>query len=258
MTGAGLSGRVASLARHPVKGFTPEPLETVRLQAGAHFPGDRLYAVEDGPSGFDPDAPAHIPKMAFTVLARLPDVAAVRTKWNEDDGTLTAWHPDFGELTVDLDDEGGRQAFATWLEGILAGQLRGRLNVLAAPDAHRFMDSPKGYVSIINLESVRDLEAKIGRKVDPARFRGNIMVEGWPAWSELDMAGQDIAIGEARLKGLKPIERCTATHVDPHSAERDIDVVPLLREHYGHVLCGLYAEITQDGCVACGNEARAV
>lgn len=251
-----MTGRVASLARHPVKGFTPEPLEQVQLQAGAHFPGDRLFAVEDGPSGFDPVAPVHIQKMAFTVLARLPDVAAVRTKWNEDDGTLTAWHPDFGELTVVLDDEGGRQAFATWLSGVLAGQVRGPLNVLSAPDAHRFMDSRSGYVSIINLESVRDLEAKIGRRVDPARFRGNIMVEGWPAWSELDMADREIVIGAVHLNGLKPIERCTATHVDPHSAERDIDVVPLLREHFGHVLCGLYAEVTAGGTIRVGDDAR--
>ncbi|WP_421787825.1 MOSC domain-containing protein [Hyphobacterium sp.] len=256
MTSPSVSGRVASLARHPVKGFTPEPLESVTLRAGAHFPGDRLYAVEDGPSGFDFDAPAHIPKMAFTVLARLPAIAAVRTKWSEDDGVLSAWHPDFGELKVDLEDDSGRRAFATWLRGVLAGQVRGELKVLAAPDAHRFMDSPKGFVSIINLESVRDLEAKTGRRVDPARFRGNIMVADWPAWSELELGGREIAIRNARLRGLKPIERCTATHVDPHSAKTDIDVVPLLREHYGHVLCGLYAEVTDGGAIRTGETAR--
>lgn len=256
MTGNVISGRVVALARHPVKGFTPEPLDQVQLRAGAHFPGDRLYAVEDGPSGFDPAATAHISKMAFTVLARLPEVAAVRTKWHEDEGMLTAWHPDFGELTVDLDDEGGRLAFATWLSGILAGKIRGPLKVLAAPDAHRFMDSPKGFVSIINLESLRDLEANIGRKIDPSRFRGNILVEGWPAWSELEMAEAELTIGEARLAGLKPISRCTATHVDPHSAQADIDVVPLLREHYGHVLSGLYAEVMTGGAIRPGDTAR--
>jgi len=252
-----MTGRVHSLARHPVKGFTPEPLDHIHLRAGAHFPGDRLYAVEDGPSGFDPEAPEHIRKMAFTVLAKLPDVAAVRTKWHEDEGTLTAWHPDFGEITCDLDGEAGRNMFATWLSGVLAGQVRGPLKVLAAPDGHRFMDSRSGFVSIINLESLRDFETKIGRKVDPARFRGNVMVEGWPAWSELDMAERALVIGGARLKGLKPIERCTATHVDPHSAERDMDTVALLREHYGHVLCGLYAEVIDAGDIRPGDEARA-
>jgi uncharacterized protein len=227
------------------------------LRAGAHFPGDRLYAVEDGPSGFDPEAPEHIKKMAFTVLAKLPEVAAVRTKWNEDEGTLTAWHPDFGEITIDLEDDSGRSVFATWLSGVLAGKVRGPLKVLAAPNAHRFMDSRTGFVSIINLESVRDFETKIGRKIDPARFRGNIMVENWPAWSELGMADQEIVIGEARLKGLKTIQRCAATHVDPHTAKRDIDVVALLREHYGHFDCGLYVEVIEGGNIRPGDEARA-
>lgn len=251
-----MMGRVHSLARHPVKSFTPEPLNLVHLRAGSHFPGDRLYAVEDGPSGFDPDVPEHIQKMAFTVLAKLPDLAAVRTKWNEDEGSLTAWHPDFGEISCDLESESGRHMFAVWLSGVLAGQIRGPLKVIAAPNGHRFMDSRTGYVSIINHDSIRDFEMKIGRKVDPARFRGNIMVEGWPAWSELEMADQEILIGDARLKGIKPIERCTATHVDPHLAKRDIDVVPLLREHYGHVLCGLYAEVIAGGDVKLGDEAQ--
>ncbi|MEE2526087.1 MOSC domain-containing protein [Hyphobacterium sp. HN65] len=253
-----MTGRVVSLARHPMKGFTSEPLDTVQLSAGAHFPGDRLYAVEDGPSGFDPDSPEHIRKMAFTVLAKLPSVAAVRTKWDEDEGSLTAWHPDFGEITCDLDGEAGRNMFAVWLSGVLAGQVGGPLKVVAAPNGYRFMDSRSGYVSVINLDSVRDLEAKTGRQIDPARFRGNIMVEGWPAWSELDMAGRELLIGGARLGGLKPIERCVATHVDPHSAERDMDVVSMLREHYGHFNCGLYVEVLGSGRVQPGDEARLV
>ena len=251
-----MTGCVASLARHPVKGFTPEKLETASLKAGEHFPGDRLYAVEDGLSGFDSDAPAHISKMAFTVLAKLPDVAAMRTKWNDDDGTLTASHPDLGEITIDLDDVGGQAVFTTWLSTVLNGQTQGELKVLTAPDAFRFMDSRTGFVSIINLESVRDFEAKIGRKVDPARFRGNVMVENWPAWSEFEMVDREIVIGGTRLRGLKPIQRCTATHVDPQTAERDMDVVSLLREHYEHFDFGLYVEVVDGGEIKIGDAAQ--
>ena len=96
-----MTGRVAALARHPVKGFTPEPLDSVTLTEDAHFTGDRMFAVEDGPSGFDPADPQHISKMRFTVLARLPEVAAVRTRYDDDTGELIAWHPDFGEITAD-------------------------------------------------------------------------------------------------------------------------------------------------------------
>lgn len=252
-----MKGRVAALSRHPVKGFTPEPLDAVTLAEGAHFPGDRMFAVEDGPSGFDPGDPQHISKMRFTVLARLPEVAAVRTRYDDDTGELTAWHPDFGEITTDMEGEAGRQMFAIWLKGVLGDAVNGPLRMLAAPDAHRFMDSQSGYVSIINLASVRDLEAKIGRRVDPARFRGNIMVENWPAWHEFDLEGREVRIGGAVLTGIKRIQRCSATHVNPHSAERDIDMVPELMRHYGHRHCGLYARVSGGGRIQIGDDVVA-
>ena len=64
-----MTGHIAALYRHPVKGFTPERLSHAELTAGGPFPCDRLYAVENGPSGFDPCAPGLIPKQKFTVLA---------------------------------------------------------------------------------------------------------------------------------------------------------------------------------------------
>lgn len=253
-----MRGRVVGLARHPVKGFTPEPLSSVTLRASEHFPGDRLFAVEDGPSGFDPDNPVHISKTAFTVLARLPQVAEVRTRWNEDESTLTASHPDLGEITTDMEGDAGRSMFATWLSAVLGDAVRGPLKVLAGPGGFRFTDSRTGFVSIINLESVRDLEAKLGKRLDPARFRGNVMVEGWPAWSELELTGRAIQIGDARLSMIKPIVRCTATHVDPQSARTDIDVVKALFDHYGHVQCGIYCRTENGGPVAIGDTAAAL
>ena len=35
---SGLSGAIKMLRRHPVKGFTPEALESVHLKAGSQFP----------------------------------------------------------------------------------------------------------------------------------------------------------------------------------------------------------------------------
>ena len=80
-----MNGVVESIHRHPVKGLTPELMQAVTLQAGAYFPGDRDYAIEVGPSGFDPAAPKHISKQRFTVLARFPELARVKTRL--DDGT---------------------------------------------------------------------------------------------------------------------------------------------------------------------------
>ena len=251
-----MTPHIASLWRHPVKGFTPERLTTATLTAGGYFPCDRMYAVENGPSDFDPAAPAWVTKTQFTVLARIAEVARVRTAYDEATGVFrvsAAGHPD---IAADLTDAAGRAAFEAWLTDFLGEEAAGALKVVQAP-GHRFMDHPLGHVSVINLASVRDLAEKIGRPVDPLRFRANVYVEGWPAWSELDYEpGHALALGAARATLFKPIVRCVATHVDPATGERDMDVVKALFDHYGHLLCGVYVHVTEGGDVAEGDGAE--
>jgi uncharacterized protein YcbX len=253
-----MEARIAALYRHPVKGFTPERLEAADLVAGACFPCDRLYAVEDGPSGFDPAAPGHISKMKFTVLARIAQVAKVRTAYDEASGVLSAVAEGWPDFAGDLRDDVGRRGFEAWLTAFLGDEARGELRVIEGPGAHRFMDSRSGYVSIINLASVRDLEARLGVPVDPLRFRANLYVEGWPAWIENDWTGRTLTVGGAAAEVLKPIVRCAATHVDPVTAQRDIEVVKALFDNYGHMFCGIYVDVTQAGRVAQGDGALVV
>ena len=46
--------QIASLYRYPIKGLSPEALPNVALSVGQTLPADRRYAIENGPSGFDP------------------------------------------------------------------------------------------------------------------------------------------------------------------------------------------------------------
>ena len=64
----------------------------------------------------------------------------------------------------------------------------------------------------------------------PLRFRGNLYVDGWPAWHEFDLLGQTLAIGDARLKVVKRIVRCAATNVDPDTGIRDLDIPQTLMQ----------------------------
>jgi uncharacterized protein YcbX len=253
-----MQGQIVSLYRHPVKGFTPERLASVQLTAGQCFPCDRLYAVEDGPSGFDPEAPAHISKMKFTVLAKIPAVAKARTAYDEATGVFSATAEGLADFAGDLRGEAGRRGLEAWLATLLEGQIKGPLRVVEGPGDYRFMDSRSGYVSIVNLASVRDLEARLGRPVDPLRFRANLYVEGWPAWIENDWTGLAMRVGEARAEVLKPIVRCAATHVDPVTAERDIELVKALFDHYGHMFCGVYLKVEEGGAVAEGDGVAVV
>ncbi|MFN3513247.1 MAG: MOSC domain-containing protein [Phenylobacterium sp.] len=247
-----MTGHIAALYRHPVKGLTPERLAAADLAPGACFPCDRLYAVENGPSGFDPQAPAFVSKQKFTVLASIPRVAQARTAYDEATGVLTAGAAGRPDFSAALTEAAGREAFAAWLEGLLGEEAKGPLKVVFA-EGHRFTDHPLGHVSIVNLASVRDLEARVGRPVDPLRFRANLYVDGWPAWVENGWEGRELMAGFARARVFKPIVRCAATHVDPVTAERDLDLVKALFDNYGHMHCGIYVHVVDGGRVTVGD-----
>ena len=139
------------------------------------------------------------------------------------------------------------------LIGFCADELRGPPKILEAP-GHSFSDVAKKVVSIINLASVAALEDMIGRPVDPLRFRGNLYVRGWPAWSELGLVGRDIAIGATvRARIVKRIVRCAATNVAPGAGIRDMNIPQTLMQQLGHADCGVYAEITAAGDIAPGD-----
>lgn len=251
-----MDAHVAAIYRHPVKGFTPERLEHVDLAVGQEFPGDRIYAVENGPSGFDPSAPAFVKKMNFTVLAAIPQVALAQTAYDDATRTLRTSAPGQTSFEGALDTEQGRSGFAAWLTALLGDEVRGALKVVQAP-GHHFMDHPLGHVSIINLASVRDLETKLGVTLDPLRFRSNFYVEGWPAWVENGWAGRELMIGFARAKIYKPIVRCAATHVDPTTGQADLDLTKTLFDQYGHMNCGIYVHVTDGGRVGLGDACTA-
>jgi uncharacterized protein YcbX len=248
-----VEGKLAGVYRHPVKGFTPEPMDEVRLAPGQGFPFDRVWAVENGPCGFDPAQPAFVPKQKFTVLAALPQVAAARTRYDEESGVFHASAAGRAPFAGRLDAEAGRAAFAAWLAELLGDEARGPLKVLEAPDDHRFTDHPQGQVSLINLASVRELARLMGVEIDPLRFRANLYVEGWPAWIENGWTGETVTLGGLRAKVLKSIVRCTATHVNLKTAARDVDVTRGLFENYGHMLCGIYLNVTTPGALALGD-----
>jgi uncharacterized protein YcbX len=249
-----LQGRVRGIYRYPVKGLTPEPLSHTRLDPRCPLPCDRLYAIENGPSGFDPAAPKYFPKIRFLMLMRNARLAELRTAFDEASHTLTIRYEDRERARGDLRTAEGRATIEAFLTEHCAEELRGRPRVLHSP-GHSFSDVARKVVSIINLASVAALENAAGAPVHPLRFRGNLYVEGWPAWHEFDLVGQEIAVGPSvRLKIVARIVRCAATEVDPDTGIRDLPIPSLLMETYGHADCGVYAEVAAPGTIAAGDE----
>jgi uncharacterized protein YcbX len=245
--------RLAQLYRYPVKGLSPEPLESAELSTDGYFPCDRLFALENGPSGFDPARPEHQPKIKFLMLMKNGALAGLSTHYDESSGVLTLSQDGREAARGDLRAPQGRVVIEDFLTEFCGSEIRGPVRLLEAPEGFRFTDSKSGFVSLINLASVAAIERAQGAPVDPLRFRGNLYIEGAPAWAEATWPGRTLRIGGVTLEVLKMTDRCAATGVEPGTGRRDMDLVQTIRKTFGHIDCGVYARISNGGRIARGD-----
>jgi len=241
-----------SIYRYPVKGLSPELLPAAALPTGGTLPADRRYAIENGPTGFDPADPKYLPKIRFLMLMRNERLAGLQTRFDDASHVLTIRHNNAEAARGDLETSEGRTAIETFFAENFSPELKGPPKILAAP-GHSFSDVAAKVVSIINLASVASIETLVGQPVNPLRFRANLYVSGWPAWHEFDLMGQELAIGTTRLKVVKRIVRCAAVNVDPVTAERDMNIPQALMQMFDHADCGVYAEVIAGGNIATGD-----
>ena len=247
--------KISSLYRYPVKGLSGEPLQSAILAADAYFPFDRMFAIENGRSGFDENAPEHQPKIKFLMLMRNERLAKLSTKFDQNTNILTISRDGRQVSRGDISTPLGRSIIEQFFAAFCREDLRGPPKLLEAPDGFRFTDSRKGFVSLINLASVRDLARVVGQEVDPIRFRGNIMLEGLEPWAENDSVGKTIQLGAVKFEILKRIERCAATNVNLQTATRDLNIPKALLTAFGHTDCGVYARVINGGEIKLNDES---
>ena len=244
--------RIEHLYRYPVKGLTAEALESVAVEPGETLPWDRAFALAQGDAPFDPAEPRWLRKTHFMCLMANARAALLRASFDAPSGVLLIRAPDGSTIAESPVTEAGRARLAAWLAAFLDHEARGVPRFHYAP-GHSFSDVSAKVVSIINLASVADLAARAGAPRHHLRFRANLYLRGAAAWSELGCVGRELLAGRARLRVGKRISRCAATEVNPDTAERDARPVAELREAFGHVDCGVYAEVIEGGQLAVGD-----
>ena len=250
------SAQIAGIYRYPVKGLSPEPLPSAELVPGEMLQADRRYAIENGPSGFDPAEPKWLAKPHFLMLMRDEWLAPLQTHFDDASHILTIRYDGGIAAQGDLETTEGRAAIEQFFASRFAGEIKGPTKILTSP-GHRFSDVARKVVSIINLASVRAIENMVGQPVHPLRFRANLYVEGWPAWHEFDLLDRTLAIGGIRLKVVKRIVRCAAVNVDPDTGARDLAIPQALMRRLGHNDCGIYAEVITGGTIGAGDPIAA-
>lgn len=249
--------RIERIYRYPVKGLTAEALGEITLAPGECLPEDRRFALAQGDAPFDPAHPTWLQKRHFACLMANARIALLHAAFDPRSGELALHAPGQAPFIGDTHTASGREAIARFLTAFLGEEARGTPSFVEAP-GHRFTDNAQPAVSIIGLASIAALEAASGVSLDPLRFRANVYVSGGAPWSEFALVGQEILLGAARLRVFKRTIRCPAVEVNPTTAERDAKPQRWLRDHFGHMDLGVYAEVIGGGPIAVGDALEAL
>src|SRR5204862_1203014 len=116
--------QIASIYRYPVKGLSPEPLPAVALSVGQTLPADRRYAIENGPSGFDPADPKWMVKAYFLMLQRDEWLAGLQTHFDDESGVLTIRRDGAVAAQGNLETAEGRAAIERFFADSYAGSIK--------------------------------------------------------------------------------------------------------------------------------------
>jgi len=239
---------VEHITCHPIKGVGRMALEAIRLETGKTMLGDRLWAVTHEASKFDASAPAWTPCPNFIRGAKAPMLQAIAVSQYVAGSDMVLTHPDHPPFRFNPEDEAQHAGFIAWLAQFVPKNRAQPEALVSAPD-RGMTDSPFPSISILNLASLAELSAKAGAPMDPARFRGNIWLDGVDAWEEFDWIGKTLRIGEAHVAIRERIGRCMATTVNPATGVQNVDTLKVLEASWGHTDFGVYGEVVKTGMV---------
>lgn len=244
-----MTGRLAQICRHPIKGHGRETLASVRLLAGACLPWDRHWAVAHEAAKL---VDGWNPCMNFARGAKSPALMAVESTLDEATATVTLSHPTQGTLTFRPDDRADLSRFLDWVRPLTPANRAAPTQIVSAGRGMTDSDWPS--VSILSTTSLADLSARMGTDLSPHRFRGNLWIDGAAPWDEFNWLGRHIRIGAATLRVDEIITRCVATKVDPTTGVPNADTLSALETAFGHQDFGVYATVIESGTIATGDD----
>lgn len=243
-----MSATLAHIFRHPIKSHGREALASVRLSEGACLPWDRHWAVAHEAAKL-PETGAWAPCANFSRGAKAPALMAITATLDAAAGTVTLRHPDRPDLTVDPETDGA--ALVDWVRPLCPPDRAQPARVVRA-GGRGMTDTDYPSISVLNLASNAALGAHMGQDLSIARWRGNLWLDGLPAWAEAGLAGRRLRIGDAVLELREPITRCKATTANPDTGRIDADTLGALAQVTGGRAFGLYATVIAGGEIAPG------
>lgn len=244
-----MTGTLVRIDRHPIKSHGRETLAAIDVTAGRMLPWDRHWAVLHEASRADGSVWA--PCANFSRGAKAPGLMAIDAALNEDRRQITLRHPDRPDLTFRPDDSADLPRFLEWVGPLMPPDRAASARIVSAGD-RGMSDTDYASISLLNLASIRALSDRLGQRLDPRRFRGNLVIDGLAPWEEFGWVGRTIAIGDVRFHVEERIERCLATAANPLTGRRDADTLGALEAGWGHRDMGVYLTSLNDARLETG------
>ncbi len=249
---------------YPVKGMTPAAVETLLLEPNKSPTGDRGFVFAYA------DAETHGSKRWVTKYDTLtslstPSLAKVRANYDAASRVLTL-HFAGEQQSASVDDDAQRQSMARWLLRAVKTlpmhpfhkQPEHEPLQLLGDGESLFTDRGPNQVSITSLASLASLAEAAGKEIDMRRFRSNIVIDGNNAWEEFGWTGQRLRIGETLLEVTAPLRRCKTVNANPTSGGRDINLLDVLHETFGHLNFGIETNVIEGGSVHPGDAVTVI
>ena len=242
---------VSQLWQYPVKGLAGMTINSIRLVAGKHFPGDRRFAVTNGHQKQDEALAGRWMKKAFFLqMMKFEELASFDCNMAGEMMTLSKDGEEI--LAADLSTEPGIRLVNDFFTARFANRL-GRLPQLTRVTEGAFTDTKAPWISLGGTASVDRFGAATGTAPDARRFRLNIVLETNTPFEEALLVGKEVNLGKAALRIEARVGRCAAIDVDPATAIRGPHYLPLMQREFGHADLGIFAEVTESGVVRPGD-----
>jgi uncharacterized protein YcbX len=232
---------VRAIYRFPVKSMRGELLDSAALRWHG-LAGDRRYAFvrSDNGSDFPWLTGRQVPRLLlYSPHLTLPDDPRRSPVWVRT--------PAGGELPVDGED----------LLRELREQYGGPVHLM---QCNRGNFDSQG-LSLVSTATIEAVGAQVGRELDPAHFRANLLIEsasGEP-YEEEGWTGDLLTFGDredsARARVTERIGRCAMINIDPDTAERDPSVLRTVANARDNCV-GVYASTERPGAVRVGDAVR--
>ncbi|MEG3881380.1 MOSC domain-containing protein [Microcoleus sp. herbarium7] len=258
---------IKQLFTYPIKGLTPQEMPEFALTAGHGIKGDRAFALMFADNMEAANIPAQnapwMSKKHLAVQNDWPLLAALECDYQPETAVLTVKRQGVAVLSAETNTAPGRDRISTFFTEYLAGieptkearhpQLAPLQLIGDSSGETRYPDRAPVHISLLSQATLDELTQKAGKNIDVRRFRPNIVLEGMEAWSEFELIGKQFQLGTARIEVTARIGRCVNIEVNPETGDRDIALLSLLQQQFGHAQTGVLAKITNSGTVKIGD-----